>query len=149
MRPRIALLHDAAAEAGRPDSSDTLVEAQAIAAALGKLGFETATLPVGLDLGAVERAVRELGSHAVFNLVESLEGRGRLLHLVPALLESLGVPFTGCSAQALATTSHKVAAKKLLRQADIATPAMLGEAGADGQWIVKSVFEHASLGLDD
>ncbi|HET7609737.1 MAG TPA: D-alanine--D-alanine ligase [Gammaproteobacteria bacterium] len=149
MRPRIALVHDAAAAAGRPDSSDTLVEAQAIAAELAKLGYETLTLPVGLDLGALERTLRELAPHAVFNLVESLVGRGRLLHLVPALLESLGVPFTGCSAHALAATSHKVAAKKLLRQADIATPAMLGEAGDDGPWIVKSVFEHASLGLDD
>ena len=59
------------------------------------------TLPVGLDLGALERALRELAPHAVFNLVESLEGRGRLLHVVPALLESLGMPFTGCSAHAL------------------------------------------------
>jgi D-alanine-D-alanine ligase len=149
MRPRIALLHDAAAAGGRPDSSDTLVEAQAIAVELVKLGFETVTLPVGLDLGALERALRELAPHAVFNLIESLEGRGRLLHLVPALLESLGVPFTGCSAHALAATSHKVAAKRLLRQADIATPAVLGEAADDGPWIVKSVYEHASLGLDD
>jgi D-alanine-D-alanine ligase len=143
------LVHDAAAAAGRPDSSDTLLEAQAIAAALAKQGYETATLPVGLDLGAVERSVRELAPYAVFNLVESLDGRGRLLHVVPALLESRRVPFTGCSAQALATTSHKVAAKKLLRQAEIATPATLGDSGVVGPWIVKSVFEHASLGLDD
>ena len=149
MLPRIVLLHDVAAAAGRPDSSDTLLEAQAIAAALAKLGYETATLPVGLDLGALERSLRELAPHAVFNLVESLQGRGRLLHLVPALLESLRVPFTGCSAHALATTSHKVAAKKLLRQAEIATPAELGVRGDDGPWIVKSVFEHSSLGLDD
>lgn len=149
MPPRVALVHDAAAAAGRPDSSDTLVEAQAIAATLAQLGFDTMTLPVGLDLSALEGTLRELAPHAVFNLVESLEGRGRLLHLVPALLESLGVPFTGCSAHALAMTSHKVAAKQLLRQADIVTPAMLGDGEADGTWIVKSVFEHASLGLDD
>jgi D-alanine-D-alanine ligase len=149
MSPRIVLLHDAAAAAGRPDSTDTLLEARAVAAALAKLGYETATLPVGLDLGAVERSLHQLAPYAVFNLVESLEGRGRLLHLVPALLESLRVPFTGCSAHALATTSHKVAAKKLLRQAEIATPEELGDADADGPWIVKSVFEHASLGLDD
>jgi D-alanine-D-alanine ligase len=149
MPSRIVLVHDAAAAAGRPDSSDTLLEAQAIAGALEKLGYETSTLPVGLDLGALERRLSELAPHAVFNLVESLEGRGRLLHLVPALLESLRVPFTGCSAHSLAATSHKIAAKKLLRQAEIATPADLGEAGGDGPWIVKAVFEHASLGLDD
>jgi D-alanine-D-alanine ligase len=149
MLPRIVLLHDAAAATGRPDSSDTLLEAQAIAEALTNLGYETVTLGVELDLGALERALRELAPHAVFNLVESLEGRGQLLHLVPALLESLGMPFTGCSALAAGTTSHKLAAKRLLRQADIATPAVLGQPGDDGPWIVKSVFEHASLGLDD
>jgi D-alanine-D-alanine ligase len=149
MTHKVALLHDAAAAAGRPDSSDTLVEAQAIAAELEKQGFETVTLPVGLDLGALERALRELAPHAVFNLIESLEGRGQLLHLAPALLESLGVPFTGCSAHALGLTTNKPAAKRLLDRADVATPAVLGARAGDGPWIVKSVYEHASLGLDD
>jgi D-alanine-D-alanine ligase len=153
MPPSIVLLHDAAAAAGRPDSSDTLLEAQAIAAALERLGYATTTLPVGLDLGALERALHELRPHAVFNLVESLEGSGRLLSCVPALLASLGVPFTGCSAEALAATSNKPAAKRLLRLAEIATPALLdaaaGDGAGDGTWIVKSVFEHASLGIDD
>jgi len=149
MAPKVALLHDAAAAEGRPDSSDTLVEAQAIAAALETRGYETVTVPVGLDLGALERTLRALAPHAVVNLVESLDNRGRLLHLPAALLESLGVPFTGCSAHALALTTNKVAAKRLLRLADLATPDMLGSSSGDGPWIVKSVHEHASLGIDD
>ena len=146
---KIALLHDAAAAAGRPDSSDTLLEAQAIAAVLEKRGYETVTLPVGLDLGAAQRGLRELAPYAVVNLIESLEGNGRLLHVVPALLESLGVPFTGCSAHALAATSNKLAAKADLDRADIATPGVLRAAADAGPWIVKSVYEHASLGIDD
>jgi D-alanine-D-alanine ligase len=73
------------------------------------------------------------------------------VHVVPALLEALGIPFTGCSAHAVGTTSNKVAAKRQLLLADIATPAVLGAGGAagDGPWIVKSVFEHASLGITD
>jgi D-alanine-D-alanine ligase len=145
----IALLHDAQAAAGPPDASDTLLEAEAIAVALRAQGYETTTIPVGLDLGALERTLRAREPHAVVNLVESLEGRGRLVHVVPALLESLGVPFTGCTAEALAATSHKLAAKKLLARADIATPADFDAAADDGPWIVKSLFEHASLGIDD
>jgi D-alanine-D-alanine ligase len=148
MPPKIVLVHDLAAAAGRPDSSDTLLEAQAIATTLEGLGYQAVTLPVGLDLGALERALRELAPHAVFNLVESLESRGQLVHVVPALLESLGVPFTGCSSHAVGTTSHKVAAKRLMRHADIATPAELRSLTDEGPWIVKSVFEHASLGID-
>jgi D-alanine-D-alanine ligase len=149
MRPEIVLLHDAHAEAGRLDSSDTLVEARAIAAAVGTLGYAATTVPVGLDLGALERTLRERPPYAVVNLVESLEGRGELVALVPALLESLELPFTGCSGLAVGTTCDKLAAKRVLAAADIATPAVFGAAADVGPWIVKAVFEHSSLGLDD
>jgi D-alanine-D-alanine ligase len=145
----IAILHDAHAAHGPPDQSDTLVEARAIATAVGELGFAPTIVPVGLDLAALERTLAELAPAVVFNLVESLEGRGRLVAVVPALLESLGLPFTGCSASALGLSSNKPLAKRVLLRAGIPTPAPL-EAGAEGgSWIVKSVWEHASLGLDD
>jgi D-alanine-D-alanine ligase len=149
MRPKIALVYDSAAATGRPDSSDTLVEAQAIAEAAATLGFDAQHIPVGLDLGALERALHALAPHTVVNLVESLEGRGELVHVVPALLESLGLPFTGCTSLALGATSHKLGAKKQLLAAAIATPAIFGAGADEGPWIVKAVAEHASLGLDD
>ncbi len=146
---RIVILHDAAAADGRPDASDTLLEAQAIGGALRDLGYDTTVLGADLDLGKLERALGTLSPDAVFNLVESLDGRGRLLHLAPALLESLAVPFSGCSATALAITSNKVLAKRALLDAAVPTPALFGGDDATGAWIVKSVFEHSSLGLDD
>ena len=145
----IAILHDAQASRGAPDQSDTLLEAQAIAVAVRRLGFAPTIVPVGLDLAALERTLAELAPSVVFNLVESLEGRGRLIHVVPALLESLGLPFTGCSASALGLTSDKPLAKRLLIGAGIATPAPFDAGATSGSWIVKSVWEHASLGLDD
>jgi D-alanine-D-alanine ligase len=121
---------------------------------LAEIGFAVRVLPVGLDLGALEEQLRDLAPRVVVNLVESLEGRGRLIHVVPALLESLGLPFTGCSASALGITSHKILAKRQLRAAGIQTPmtfedAIPDAAAASADWIVKSVWEHASLGLDD
>src|SRR5262245_54962935 len=101
MRPRILLLHDAFADAGRPDASDTLLEADAIARTLGELGYDASIAPVQLDLAPLERLLAELKPNLVVNLVESLDGRGHLIHRVPALLESQGVPFTGCTAAAL------------------------------------------------
>ena len=115
------------------------------------LGYETTTMPVGPRSRRARASPARSRRHAVVNLVESLEGRGQLVHVVPALLESLGVPFTGCSSHALAATSHKVAAKKLLaacRHRD-AGRVQARRAAGDGPWIVKSVFEHASLGIDD
>jgi D-alanine-D-alanine ligase len=146
----VALLHDAAAAGGRPDESDTLREAAAISAALEELGFEPETVPASLDLAALERRLEDLAPRAVFNLVESLDGNGRLVAVVPALLAALALPFTGCSAAALAATSDKALAKRMLRRAGLPTPLSFGEdPAARGPWIVKSLHEHSSLGLDD
>jgi len=149
MAKRAVILHDVHAALGPPDQSDTLVEAQAIASVLRELDFEPETLATGLDLASLERTLDELAPAVVVNLVESLEGRGRLVHLVPALLESLGLPFTGCSASALTLSSDKPLAKRLLAAAGVRTPATFAPGARSGRWIVKSVWEHASLGLDD
>jgi D-alanine-D-alanine ligase len=151
MRASVAILYDASAALGRPDSSDTLVEARAIAAALGELGYDSFELPVTLDLGALERALGERRPAVAFNLVESLAGRGQLLGAVPALLESLGVPFSGCSAQSLGVTSDKVLSKGLLLRAGLPAPPLhsSGAGRPSERWIVKAVFEHSSLGIDD
>src|SRR5262245_42633163 len=121
MPKRAVILHDVHAADGPPDQSDTLVEAQAIASALRKAGLTPEVVAPGLALGYLERTLVKLAPAVVVNLVESLEGRGRLLHLVPALLESLGVPFTGCTAAALALTSDKPLAKRLLAGAGLRT----------------------------
>ena len=149
MSKRAVILHDVHAALGPPDQSDTLVEAQAIASALRGLGFEPEIVATGLDLASLERTLGKLAPAVIVNLVESLEGRGRLLHLAPALLESLGLPFTGCPSTALALTSDKPRAKRLLASAGIPTPAAFSPDARGGRWIVKSVWEHASLGLDD
>jgi D-alanine-D-alanine ligase len=92
----------------------------------------------------------------VFNLVESVHGEGRLAHRAPELLEALALPFTGAGARAMRASSSKLASKELLRAADLPTPAWLAfdelQAGHSlrepGRWIVKSVWEHGSLGLE-
>ena len=123
MRPRVLLLHDAFAAAGRPDASDTLLEAEVIARTLGDLGYDASIEPIGLDMVHLQRLLAERKPRLVVNLVESIDGRAQLIHIVPALLESLGVPFTGCSASALGVTSDKVLAKQQLLQAGVPTPA--------------------------
>ncbi|MEO8463757.1 MAG: ATP-grasp domain-containing protein [Gammaproteobacteria bacterium] len=149
MHPQILLLHDAFADAGRPDANDTLLEAEAIAQALGGIGYDTSIAAVGHDLTRLEALLAQRAPRLVVNLVESIDGRGQLISVVPALLESLGVPFTGCSANALGVTSDKVLAKQQLVRAGVSTPAVFGADADDGPWIVKSVWEHASLGIDD
>src|SRR5690606_37305111 len=117
--------------------------------ALRGLGVETETLPVGVDLGPLERRVAAGRDTAVFNLIESLGGRATLIHLVPTMLEALGVPFTGCPAAAQHLSSNKLLAKRRLIEAGLPTPELWHATSNGGPWIVKSVWEHVSVGLDD
>jgi D-alanine-D-alanine ligase len=152
---RVAIvLHDRVTDSARPDERDALVQAEEIGAALSGLGYEVRSESVGLDLAEL-KAVAAHAPALVFNLVESLEGEGRLIHLAPAVLEALGVPFTGVSSAAMMLTSNKLLAKRAMAVARIPTTPWIEQDGekhgtiADGtRCIVKSVWEHASIGID-
>jgi D-alanine-D-alanine ligase len=151
---RIVVLHGAVAADAPADDQDTLVQAEAAAAALRGLGFEADRLALGLDLRAALAALEERAPDLVFNLVEGVAGSGRLIHFGPSVLEDAGIPYTGAPLDALFLTSNKLAAKRMLALAGIATPAWIERhhAGPDdwpGRWIIKSIWEHASIGMDD
>lgn len=153
---RIAVLHHALAPDAPKDELDVLDEVEAVTEALRGLGHEPFVLKASLDLGALERALAETQPDLVFNLVESLAGQGRLIHLVPSVLSALGLPFTGSSAEAILLSTHKPLAKRLLKMHALPTPAWEeaepnGPVGRfePGRYIIKSVFEHASIGLDE
>jgi D-alanine-D-alanine ligase len=152
-RPLAVILHNAVAPGAAPDERDVLVQATCAGAALERLGYDRLVIPMDLDIAAVGRRLQDLRPACVFNLVESLEGSGRLTHLAPALFEHLGLPFTGASSVAMLLTSCKPLAKEWLRAHGLATPAWAtdGAAAGDvgGPWIVKSAWEDASAGLGD
>lgn len=159
---KISLLHNAVPPDAPPDEADVLVQAAVVQAALESLGHHVVRCPCGLDLGALAETLQTNPPDVAFNLVESLGGHGRLIALVPDLLEALRMRYAGCPADAITLTSHKTLAKTLMRGAGLPTPAWVtggdwdgqvggnkAEGGATGRWIVKSVWEDASLGLDD
>jgi D-alanine-D-alanine ligase len=165
MKKIIAVVYNAVAQESQPDELDVLDQVAAVSKALTDLDFNPVPVPCGLDLEHFKRDLTTLRPGAVFNLVESLEGEGRLIHVVPYLLDSLGIPYTGCPADAIYLTSHKTSAKERMRQAGLPTPDWIGpyQAGmavqsralvhlkkgvTDGPWIIKSLWEHGSLGLE-
>ena len=88
--------------------------------------------------------------------LEGINGQGRLIHLSPALLDYLHSPYTGAPADAMYLTSNKLLAKSLLRDRGIPTPHWLADSALEEQdafngsaFIIKAVWEHASVGLDE
>jgi D-alanine-D-alanine ligase len=160
----VTILHNAVHNQSSADEKDVLVQVEAVSAALTFLRHEVRVLACDLDLFTLKRQLTDIGPDLVFNLVESLDGRGALIHLVPFLLEAMPLPFTGAGAEATLLTTNKIMAKARMRTAGLPTPEWLGpypathaplqEIGVplnrkEKTWIIKSVWEHASIGLDE
>lgn len=163
---RVAVVHNAVTDDSAPDERDVLVQTESVRDALGHLAHEAFTVPCSLDLDRVKDRLEQIRPDIVFNLVESLDGQGRLAHLFPALLDTMTLPYTGSATLTLLVTTHKIMAKELLAISGLRTPAWLGPfppeplslAPAESmrrgqadteQWIVKSVWEHASFGMEE
>jgi D-alanine-D-alanine ligase len=137
---------------GPSESPDDTLDAElAVATALENLGFTTEIIEVALDLESIERlpARRPL---LVFNLVDAIDGDGRFAPRVPALLDAVGIAYTGCSTSALFETLSKVETKLKLAHAGLPTPEWSTDGlglNRDARVIVKAMWEHGSLGLDE
>ena len=83
---RVTVLPNAVAPDAALDDADVLVQAEAVAAALAAAGHDVARQACTLDLSALAGALTAARPDLVFNLVESLGGYGRLIHLAPAVL---------------------------------------------------------------
>jgi D-alanine-D-alanine ligase len=138
----------------RPDDADTLAQAEAVAEALRGLGHGVRSVDFTLDLAQAARDLASRPTDLVFNLVETVAGSARLLHLAPALLAALGLPCTGSGAAAILLSTDKLLCKRTLAPLRLPFPAWasletLGQGAfpGPGRYILKSVAEHASQGL--
>ena len=154
----ILILHQAVGASAQADEQDVLDQVGAVREALEAAGHTVGICPVTLDLAASKNRILQEHPDRVFNLVESLDGADRLIATVPALLEILQIAYTGNPADTLTATTHKLTAKRLLRQAGLPTPDWIeigdGSAPQDADsgphdWILKSAWDHASAGMTD
>ncbi|MCK9364743.1 MAG: hypothetical protein M0P74_14240 [Syntrophales bacterium] len=152
---KIAIMHGEVAKGAGPDEQDGLAEVAFVSDALARLGHEPCVVSVSLNLEESLQKLSNIRPSLVFNLVESLSGKGSLIHLAPALLDALGIPYTGVRTEAMFLTSNKLLAKRTLAGAGLPTPPWVSESEkpkmttGQGTWIVKSLWEHASVGLDE
>lgn len=151
-----AILHEVVHEDSPADEADVLVSRDAVSDALLRLGHEVQSLALGLDLAEVARKLREIRPSVVVNLVDAVDGTGRLNHLAPSLLERLGLAYTGVPLEGIFLTTDKLLAKRLLKSGGVPTPGWVSDSDlADSlpdfppPYIVKPLHEDASVGLDD
>jgi D-alanine-D-alanine ligase len=161
---KILVAHSPLGEVASLDDEDVLAQVRAVAEAATRLGHEVEVRPwpeagFAPDAPGASGApdapgpFPDVAADLVVNLVESIQGSARHVHHVPAVLARHGLPCTGSPARALERSTSKLLAKTDLTGAGLPTPVWLdhqgrGNAAFPGTYIVKSVWEHASHGLD-
>jgi D-alanine-D-alanine ligase len=155
MMKKVVILHSDISPDAAEDELDCLQQADAIAKALRQLNYEVILLPFKLNLNHTITMLQSIKPHIVFNIVETLDAKGSLIYFAPAILDMLQIPYTGCGTQAVFQTSNKPLSKKIMRDAGISTPDWIEHDGFSPQkdhaktYLIKSSWEHASIGLDE
>jgi len=147
---KITLLHNA--DALEPPVDPVLDQ---LTGALRALGHEVDTLPVDRDVLPIVTQLQSVRPDLVVNLAESFDDKSALDSSVTALLNLLGLRYTGSSPAGLIAAGDKSLTKKILSFHGIQTPqfATLYRGAVD--WagdltfpvIVKPPQEDASLGI--
>ena len=150
---RILVLHSDVPPDAPPEDIDTLTSAEAVAQALLKHGHQVSKAPFTTDTDRFRALLDRERADVVFNLVEGVDGLGRLAPIAPKMLAEAGAVFTSVDYDAMSVTTDKPLTKKMLREAGIGTadwhlpPDWRGL--GHKKYIVKSTLEDASVGLDD
>ncbi len=151
---KVLLLYNRLSENALPDELDVLDQVEVVENALSDLGYSTRREWFDLDLERARKMLISYNPDYVFNLVESVDGTGRLIYLAPALLERLRIPFSGSGAQAIFLTSNKVLTKQFFTYSGIPTGEWFSldqaeRLSPDKRYIIKPLWEDGSVGISE
>jgi D-alanine-D-alanine ligase len=162
---RIAFLYNEATEDPALAAEEEQPTISPIVAGLCRLGHEVSCVACTLDLAAVRSRLLRSRPDLAFNRVESLGGSDAMMAAIPLLLETMQIPYTGCTGEALAATASKLTVKQQLVRAGLPTPTWVTSDGrihsanqkaqtrlrsaGKVRFILKSVYEHSSYQLGD
>ncbi|MCL2771418.1 MAG: ATP-grasp domain-containing protein [Firmicutes bacterium] len=147
----VIIIHNYVGDTPTKDNEDTIVQVNHVALMLEELGFASRTMPIKQISDLDE--LREFKGY-VFNLVEEVEGSGRLQHLVPQVLENYGLRFSGCGSYAMEIMNSKIGTKNVLLESGLSTGGYVSKDNTkfykDGaKYILKPVYECASIGISE
>lgn len=154
MNKRVVILYNQLSVNATPDEQDVLDQVELVRNTLIEIGYEPFELTVGFNLSYALEKLKELNPYFIFNLFESIENKSEFLYFIPAIINSLHIPYTGFPLEALFLTTNKIITKQQLKLINISTPdwftkETLHLLEKDKTYIVKTVWEEGSLGLDE
>ncbi|MEM2961089.1 MAG: ATP-grasp domain-containing protein [Candidatus Bathyarchaeia archaeon] len=160
MNLKVGILFNSPMEPLKGEKIDYLAEAEvldqveAVQRSLENLGFQYQLFPLRDDVERLVRILKECKPDVVINLCEGFMGDSHLEMHVPAMLEILGIPYTGSPPLTLGLCQNKGLAKAVLKASGVPTPNYQILGGSEDLMgelkfplFVKPLREDASVGI--
>lgn len=155
MLKNVVILHNKISATPTIDELDVLDQVKIVKNALEKLDYNIDILDFSFNIESVIQKLKEKKPDFIFNLVEGIDNDGQLITIAPAIFDYLKIPYTGCSKESTFLTSNKVITKKLMLSNNIPTAEWItiddepdNTFIKDERYIIKAVWEDASIGLE-
>jgi D-alanine-D-alanine ligase len=143
---------------GQSDVLEAIGDAGPVAAALQACGHTVEIVPLLSDVWQIlPAAAQRFRPDFVFNLCDTLDSQSRLAAAVPAILDTMGIPYVGAGVAGLTITKRKHDIKALLVAEGLPTPRYqvirdhadlaIYELRLVPPVILKLTAEHASVGI--
>jgi len=137
------------------DELDVLEEAAFFKTHLEELDYKVHSYAFPNNFNELEKHKLLFNPEFIVNLVETINNDGRLIHIAPSFFDYLKIPYTGCSSESIYLSSNKLLTKIFLSANNVNMPQYLDRKNieknfnANYEYLIKSVWEHASVGLDE
>lgn len=152
---KIAIIHNKIPPNPTFDEIDIIHEAEVVVNAVKQLGHTSVIIQADLNIEQLRQDILNEKPDIIFNIVEALGGSGRFCQCATSLYDLLKIPYTGARNDAMYLTVNKLMEKEFFKINNIPTPRWYSRKMLDskpfipGKYIVKLVWEHASLCMNE
>jgi len=152
MRRKCCILYNNPAADAEADELDVLDQVALVEDNLKRMGIDTYRKGITMNFLNEIEEIKMTAPDFVFNLVESINNKGRLIYFAPAIMSLSDLRYTGCPLEAIFITSNKQLASGILNMSGIKTPFSVGANETANlhygrKYILKPVWEDGSAGI--
>lgn len=151
---KVLIIHNKISENALQDELDVLDQADVVEKAFKDLGYEIYREDFDLNIQRVKDSIQRINPQFIFNLVETVDGKGFLSFMAPALFESMKIPFSGSGSHAMYITTNKILTKEAFVKVGIPTGEWFSKTDVNKlnpnkRYIVKPYGEDGSVGISE
>lgn len=155
MKKRVVILYPEIKDKDKRDILDTIEQVRKVEKSLEKLNYEVYLVECSLNLFEISKTLFQINPDFCFNLVEHFNNDGKMISIIPMLLEHLNISYTSPDSKLMFITTNKVLCKEFFILNKLNTPTFIynnkiyGKILFPQKFIIKPVSDDGSIFIEE